>query len=101
MGRDLASLEMELGKLGFELDDETGKVFDKIDAVRQKAPGVFKRTHARVDAKAATVDRVDALLTRLDRANDTNPTSDGSSSGSASSSQSAVPPPPDSAEKKS
>lgn len=101
MARDLQSLETALGTFESEMDDAAAKVFDKIDAVRARAPDVFKRTHARVDAKAATVDRVDALLTSLDRSNH-NPTSAGSPSGSAPSSSIAKPPPPpvDLAEKK-
>lgn len=97
MARDLASLETELGKLDSDLDGEAGKVFDAMESVRAKAPDVFKRTHARVAAKAQMVERVDKLLTSLDRANQ-NPTSAGSSAGSASSSDQAS---VDSAEKKS
>lgn len=103
MARNLASLETELGILESELDDAAGKVFDKMDAVRARAPDVFKRTHARVDGHAQTVDRVDKLLTSLDRANE-RPTSAGSLNGSGNSSKAATPPPPppvaDSAEKK-
>ena len=101
MARDLQSLEMEIGKFESDMDNEAGKVFDAMDAVRARAPDVFKRTHARIGAKAATVDRVDALLASLDRAN-ANPTSAASSNGSAASSASSKPPPPpvDSAEKK-
>ena len=93
MARDLASLEQALGLFEGDMDKEAEKVFDHMDTVRVKAGDVFKRTHARVDASAATVDRVDKLVTSLDRAN-TAPTSGGSSKDSGNSSGASTPPPP-------
>jgi hypothetical protein len=107
MPRDLQSLETELGMFESEMDDEAAKVFDKIDAVRARAPEIFKRTHARLDEKAKSVDRVDALLSSLDRSN-SRPTLPASLNGSGNSSAATAEPaaapaavPVDSAEKKS
>ena len=110
MARDLESLETAVGLFESDMNDEAGKVFDRLDAVRAKAPDIFKRVHARIDAKAKTVERVDALLTNLDRSNGP-PTSPGSLNGSGTSSETATEPvaadlapaqaPADSAEKKS
>lgn len=94
MARDLASLEMALGMFESDMDKEAEKVFDSMDAVRAKAGDVFKRTQARVASSAATVDRVDKMVSSLDRANSAqNPSLGGSLNGSGNSSGTTTQPP--------